>query len=206
MGHSRLISSVSDFGHLVARFLDAVLARRLAPLEQAEVAAYLRSPVERVVFWDQPTADQRHGLEAARWVAARHPDRDDLIRAALLHDIGKRHARLGPVGRSRATLRMAIGLQLTPGMSSYGDHGKLGAAELESAGAEPLVAAYARHHHGERPAEIDPLDWRVLVAADRAFLPWLRMAPGGSRRARPASLPPFDGASAGVPAGDGPGS
>ena len=80
---------VSDLIHLAARLADVVLSRRLTPLEQAEVATYLESPLERDMFWGQPRADQRHGLQAARSVAARRPDREDLIRAAggIVHEL-----------------------------------------------------------------------------------------------------------------------
>lgn len=186
---------VSGLVHLAARLVDVVLSRRLAPLEQAEVAAYLRSPMERDMFWGQPRADQRHGLEAARSVAAACPGRDDMIRAALLHDTGKRHARLGPVGRSWAMLGYSIGPAPTPRMVSYLEHGRIGADELATAGAEPLVVAYTRHHHGERPDGICAEDWEVLEAADRAFLAGPPSLTRRSQRPRPARLPPYDGVS-----------
>ena len=186
---------VSDLIHVVARLADVVLSRRLTPLEQAEVAPYLRFSMERDMFWGQPRADQRHGLEAARFVAAGCPGRHELIRAALLHDTGKRHARLGPVGRSWAVLRRAAGLAPTPRIASYLDHGKLGAYELAAAGAEPLVVAYTRHHHGERPDGIRSEDWDVLQDADRAFLAGPPSLANRSQRPRLARLPPYDGVS-----------
>ena len=187
---------------MVARLADVVLSRRLAPQEQAEVAAYLRSPIERDMFWGQPKADQRHGLEAARSVATGCPGRDDLIRAALLHDTGKRHARLGPLRRSWTVLRCSIGLAPTPRMAYYLEHGRLGADELAAASAEPLVVAYTRHHHGERPDGINAEDWALLAAADRAFPAGPSLLTRRSQRPRPARLPPYDGVS--EPMRDGP--
>ena len=181
--------------HLAARLAEVFLSRRLSPLDQAEVAPYLRSPLERDMFWGQPKADQRHGLEAARVVAAGHPGRDDLIRAALLHDIGKRHARLGPFGRSWAVLRRRIGLEPTSRMAYYLAHGRIGADELAAAGAEPLVVSYTRHHHGGRPEVIGAEDWDVLAAADRAF-PMGPPLPISRRQGpRSARLPSYDAVS-----------
>ena len=161
--------------HLAARLLDVLSSRRLSPTEQAEVADYLVTPEERALFWAQPRADQRHALASARCVLAACPDRSDMVRAALFHDIGKRHSGLGAIGRSWAVLCGALN-RSSRRATAYGDHGRLGAAELARAGAEPLVVAYARHHHGSRPGEIAPEDWAVLQAADRAEPPWPRRA------------------------------
>lgn len=167
------MGTVARSFHLMARLVDVVSSRHLSPPEQAEVAAYLHSPAERVLFWDQPRADQRHALASARSVLAACPDRSDMVRAALLHDVGKRHARLGPVGRSWAVVSGAL-KRPSRRARSYLDHGRLGSAELARAGAERLVVAYARHHHGSRPAEIPREDWALLQAADRAEPPWPR--------------------------------
>ncbi len=167
--------------HLAARFTDVVLSRRLSPAEQDEAARLLASDAERTLFWGQSRADQRHGLAAARAVAEARPGRTDLIRAALLHDAGKRRVRLGAAGRVWTELRAGLGLPPTERGAAYLDHGRLGAEELAAAGAEPLVSAYARSHHGRRPDEISEEDWAVLQAADRA-------RPSLFRR-RPKTLP-----------------
>lgn len=181
--------SLSRLVHLAARWAEASLSAGLAPSEQDEAARLLASDGERALFWGQSGADQRHGLAAARSVAGTRPRRTDLIRAALLHDAGKRRARLGAAGRVRAEIRSRLGLAPSEREAAYLDHGRLGAEELAAAGAEPLVAAYARHHHGGRPDAIPPGDWAVLQAADRARLPVFRAA-GARRRGRktPARL------------------
>ena len=104
----------------------------------------------------------RHALRVA-------PGRTDLARGALLHDIGKRHARLGLAGRSLAGAVRALGLPSWGRVRRYLEHGEIGASELEAAGAEPLVVGYARHHHDPvPPPEVTRGDWEVLVAADHA--------------------------------------
>jgi putative nucleotidyltransferase with HDIG domain len=127
---------------------------------------------EEVAFFDQPVVDQRHGYMAAGLVARRFPDRPELVRAALLHDLGKRHARLGVVGRSLVTGLAKMGLKRLVNRRGgradlYLRHGELAASELSELGAEPLVIAFARSHHTRRPPEIDAGDWAVLVSADR---------------------------------------
>jgi len=153
--------------HLARRFFGSLQAAPLSPADQAEAAALLRG-AERPLFWGQAPADQRHGLECARAVLAGCPGRRDLARAALLHDVGKRHARLGPIGRALATTLGFLHLPARGGAAAYLAHAVLGAADLAATGAEPLVVGYARHHHTGRPADISPEDWTALYRADHA--------------------------------------
>ena len=118
------------------------------------------------MFWDQGAADQRHGFRAARYVAEQSPERVDLIRAALLHDVGKRSSRLGLVGRTAASLLRMVGQPGRGRIRTYILHGPIAAAELETAGAESLVVDFARHHHGKRPQQISESDWELLTEAD----------------------------------------
>lgn len=152
--------------HLAARFYDFMTASRLARSERDTVRRWLGEEAACEAFFAQPDADQRHGLHAALHVMAESPSRLDLIRAALLHDIGKRHARLGAVGRVIASIAIRLRLPLTPRLALYRDHGPVAAGEL--AGLEPLVVEFARHHHSARPASIPAPDWELLVGADRA--------------------------------------
>ena len=151
--------------HLVARFFEVLAARPLTPAEQQEAGRML-CPRDAPVFWGQAGADQRHALSAARRVAAGFPERPELIRAALLHDVGKRHTRLGIAGRVIASLVEMVGLPGPGRLGRYLAHGAIGAADLEAAGCEPIVVAFARRHHGERPVEITVDDWAILTEAD----------------------------------------
>lgn len=151
--------------HLVSRFFEVARGRGLGPREQAEAAALL-APGERTLFWAQSATDQRHGLLCARRVLRARPGRVYLARAALLHDVGKRHAELGAVGRAAATALRLVRLPVTSRMRRYLDHGELAAVELAAAGAAPLVVDFARHHHRSRPPSIPLDEWRLLQAAD----------------------------------------
>ncbi len=152
--------------HLAARFFAALRARPLDPDEERWLASFL-APDELASFRDQPIHDQRHGVDAGRWVESVSANRRDLVRAAVLHDLGKRHARLGIIGRVGASLAEKARIPLRGRFARYRDHGILGAEELRRMGAEPIVWRYARCHHGAPDPEIDPADLAILDRADR---------------------------------------
>ena len=155
------------WSHLAARFFDFITSPGLRPDEVARVEEWLAGrPSALRAFFGQPRADQRHAYEAAVSVAEAAPGRPDLVRAALLHDVGKRHANLGAVGRVLATLAIRLRLPLTPRWRLYRDHGRLAAAELGDE--EPVVIEFARHHQIGRPPTISTADWEILTSADRA--------------------------------------
>jgi hypothetical protein len=156
---------MSRLGHLAGRFLGVLGARPLTPAEQRQVAGLLR-PDERPLFWRQSPADQRHGYECACRVLSRAPARRDLVRAALLHDVGKGAARVRVPGRVLAAVLSGLHLPAPGELEDYLAHGPRGAEALRAAGAEPLVASYAQHHHGKPPPEVAADDWHLLAAAD----------------------------------------
>ena len=153
--------------HLGARFFDVLFSKALSSEERGEVSAWLDTDAERRIFWEQPSADQRHGLGAARHVAKRRRTRRDLIRAALLHDVGKRHAALGVLGRSFAALTTMLPIASSERIAGYLNHGPIGADDLAAAGANGIVVSYARHHHNGCPIDISAEDWAILDSADR---------------------------------------
>jgi hypothetical protein len=163
-------------GHLIRRFFAVAAARDLDDDELAQVESWL-SPAELSLFLAQPAADQRHGYEAGLHAQEHRADRP-VVAAAALHDIGKRHSALGPIGRSLATVMIIIGgASRWERAAAYRDHGPIGAEELERAGADSLVVEFARYHHEARPARIDSQTWDLLEAADQPVK--------ASRRRRP---------------------
>ncbi len=156
---------MSSLPHLTRRFFEVALAKDLSGDEMSEVAGWLK-PDLLGLFVRQQVADQRHGYECARRILDEDPDRTDLISAALLHDIGKRHAGLGAIGRTFATLAGLLPVPTTGRWSIYLDHPALGAAELFDADADPIAVAFARHQDGERPGSIDRESWRLLRLSD----------------------------------------
>lgn len=78
---------IARLPHLVRRFF-GVLSARVDPAELAILERYL-CPAERALFLSMRVADQRHSLDLCRrLVNDGHVD-PDLLRAALLHDVGK---------------------------------------------------------------------------------------------------------------------
>lgn len=154
-------------GHLFTRFWDVATARRLTPPERAAVEGWLTGETAEI-FFNQDDADQRHGFHAALSVIAAGIEDREVIMAALLHDVGKRHARLGIVGRSVASVLILARLPLPPRMQAYRDHGLVAARELGALSAPSLVVDFALHHHESRPPTIDRDVWDALVAADQA--------------------------------------
>lgn len=156
--------------HLARRFFRSWTSRRPGPALQETVTTIL-SAAEAEIFWRQPVPDLAHAVEGAVAITALHPDRPDLARAFLLHDVGKRHTGLGTIGRSVATALSMAHLPRTTRMQAYLDHGPIGGDELERAGSDDLTVAFARHHTEGMPHGVDPGDWAILVAADQERLP-----------------------------------
>jgi hypothetical protein len=155
-----------SLSHLSARFFDVLQSKPLSGTEVRAVEHWL-GPALAVIFFDQPPEDQRHGYHAALVVVADHSASDEVIEAALLHDVGKRHAGLGIVGRSIASVLIRLGAPLSPNMAVYKNHGLRAARELASAGANQLSVEFAEHHHESRPSYIDPTTWSLLQLADQ---------------------------------------
>jgi hypothetical protein len=154
-----------SFGHLAARFFDYLGARPLTESDRQTVRSFL-SDAEARIFFEQSPRDQTHGFAAALVVLASGRKSDETIRAALLHDVGKRRAEFGVVGRVIASLLIKGGLPMTGRMRDYRDHGAIGAVDLADAGSTAIVVDFARHHHGSRPDTVDEEDWNLLQDAD----------------------------------------
>ncbi len=166
-----------SLSHLTGRFFEVLLAQPLLAEEVAWVDSRLDEAMSEVFFQQQP-ADQRHAYQAARVVVAMGHDDPATVIAALMHDVGKRHAGLGVWSRSLASLLVKLGVPMGRRMSLYRDHGQSGAAELAALGAPALAVDYAAAHHGPRPGTIEPDTWHALVSADEP------QRPGRKRLAR----------------------
>jgi hypothetical protein len=153
--------------HLVRRFSGFLRAEPLSPREQDRVHARLSAPLA-LLFFAQPTQDQRHALDVAGRVSRLRPDDEAAIEAALIHDVGKRHSGLGAIGRSLATVLDRTGLPLTDRMRSYRAHGAIGADEAAAAGATDFAVLFTRLHPGPVPPATDPERWHAVATADEA--------------------------------------
>ena len=152
--------------HLARRFFDVAFAKPLSRTEREAVVSWL-TPELGDIFFAQPEVDQRHGYHAALAVIAQEVSDPDVIVAALVHDVGKRHSRLGLLGRTFASLVILVGIEPSERVRAYRDHDVVGAMELGNALAPALAIDFALHHHGDRPTTIDQKTWEILVAADQ---------------------------------------
>jgi putative nucleotidyltransferase with HDIG domain len=152
--------------HLVTRFFGVVTSSPLGPAAQDEVNRALTEQ-QATLFWSQAPIDQRHAYEVATRVRKKLGADSEAVKAALLHDVGKRHSNAGAIGRSLATVLDAMKLPLPGDWRRYRDHGVLGAVDLEQMGAGSLAVAFARGivAEGDR---IDPEVWTALIEADDA--------------------------------------
>ncbi|MBU6216176.1 MAG: HD domain-containing protein [Acidobacteria bacterium] len=143
-------------------------------------------PEERPLFSAMSPADQAHSVRVARIVEEGRRDLDGpsddpwIIRAALLHDVGKSCVPLGRTGRALGTVTAWVGagpvLRGVVGPSSrlgrvaeYTRYPALGSALLRDAGSDPRVVAWAEEHHRPPAAWSVPADaGRLLASADDA--------------------------------------
>jgi putative nucleotidyltransferase with HDIG domain len=162
-------------GHLTRGFFDALRAREPDTPDRVWVQTVLSEP-ELECWARMNRADKSESIAVAR-AAARDLGRDADARwlaAALLHDVGKADARLGPVRRAGATMTAAIvshgrARRWTNRVGLYIGHDDRGASRLREAGARPEAIAWAAAHHRREmwPASgIPPEICEILAAAD----------------------------------------
>lgn len=173
---------IAPAGHYVRRFFTSLSRRPPDPADDAWVRATV-TETEWPLYARLGNQDRRHSVFSGReLVRILGPDADPvLVRASILHDVGKVHADLGTFGRSVSTvLTYALGAGRVQGWAGrsgfrgrcgrYETHSARGAAELTAAGSPPVVVAWAAaHHRPGRMAELGlaPESVAALVRADR---------------------------------------
>jgi hypothetical protein len=148
------------WAHLARRFVGSLWPGR--PLAADERWAREQLLPGEVRLWARlGGADRRHAVGVARRVQAELHDAASrpVLAAALLHDVGKLDAGIGPFRRSLATLagmtvdRATVGAwrQRPRGWRSrfgrYLAHDVIGAELLTAAGSDDLTIRWAREHH-----------------------------------------------------------
>lgn len=166
--------------HLVGRFFGSLRRTQPSELDLAWVRDTLTEP-EYALWATLGRADRVESIGTARRTVralSNTPYAGDprWVAAALLHDVGKADAGLGPFGRAAAT---AYGWVRAPARmrgraGRYLRHAARGAAALERAGARPEAVAWAAAHHdgdGRPPQLIPAAVARVLAEADGVPVP-----------------------------------
>jgi putative nucleotidyltransferase with HDIG domain len=126
--------------HLGRRFFTSLSSRAPTARETAWAEHWLQ-PIEAELWGRMTNADRRHSIEVAQRFFARRPGatRAELA-GALLHDVGKVHARLGTIGRVTATI---VGPR-TRRFRLYHEHEQIGANMAAQAGSDPVTVALIR--------------------------------------------------------------
>lgn len=160
-------SLLDESVHLVKRFFGFLVAKPLSPREQSEVNKLLRAPAAEL-FWAQQPQDQRHAVDVMRATLNLRPGDRLAARAALLHDVGKNHARVGALGRSLATLGDVAGLPLRGRWATYRRHSELGAEDLAAIGEDRFVVEFTRLHPAPAPEGMSIERWAAVASADQS--------------------------------------
>ena len=143
------------------------------PLDLSPAQAILGAEL-MVLFTQMRRSEQLHSLRVLVVVRSLGHSDPQLLAAALLHDVGKSHARMGLVGR---TLVVAVG-KLMPGLYgrwSKGEargwrkpfvvavlHAEWGAQMVERAGAAEMVVALVRRHEEHLEGKAGSEEERLL--------------------------------------------
>ncbi len=140
----------------------------LTPDDHAEVKHFLASvtPDAQNLFYTMSLADQQHSLRVCRGLQERGCQDEEMLRAALLHDVGKAEGRvpfwtrpaivLGKLIAPRLLMQLAVApdnavFPSLPGwrraLSYSWWHADVGANLCERAGLSERAVLYVRTHH-----------------------------------------------------------
>ncbi len=157
--------------HLIQRFFGSVLARAVVTEDETWAAHYLNEP-ELALWRALGRTDKVESIDVARRFIsnpvvadAQLSNNEELVAAALLHDIGKKDSQLGTSSRVLATVigrfagpkrsgRWVKCRGLKRRIGSYLHHAEIGADLIRASGGRDLVAAWAGVHH-------DPARWEA---------------------------------------------
>ena len=148
--------------HLIKRFVGHLAATPLTPVEAEQVSLTLSESLADL-FFTMTVADQRHAFD----VYVRTGSDPQLAETALMHDIGKVAAPIGPISRSLVTVLSACHVPVEGSWAIYRDHGPIGAEMLAATGASEFTVTFTRTHPGPAPEGLDAELWMRLASADR---------------------------------------
>jgi hypothetical protein len=143
-------------------------------LAQWQEVAQLLRPKEMELFRRFGRGDQLHSYRVMRWLKVREPADQELLTAALLHDVGKTRVRLSPLERSAAVLAWRLAPALAATWAAGGHdrwrkpfaarlyHPAWGAELAAAAGSSPTVVKLIRYHQAGSGASFSDREARLL--------------------------------------------
>lgn len=135
------------------RTVHALLPALVAPDDA--FAERLLSPAEYRLYLAMDARDRHHACQVTKVLLERHPEAtDDLLRASLLHDVGKSGRPYRVLERILVHLMPSRPLPSEPRLSGFAGalqmklhHHTYGAQMIRSAGGSERVARLVAHHH-----------------------------------------------------------
>jgi len=175
----KLTAAVRVVRYRVEQLLRALTAQHVISERRLKRAAELLSPEAKALFVRQAPQDQRHALAVYETLLEGGHTNEDLLKAALLHDVGKAAAQAPPWQRGvfvladRFAQRM-LGRVLRDGGESrrsplitYAKHAEIGARWAEKAGCSAATVELIEHHE-DRPDACQTEQDRLLAALQAA--------------------------------------
>lgn len=164
----------------VAQFFRALTARVRA--DECDLVRERLAPAQAALFLRMPRSDQRHCLNVYHTLVRAGYRQEDLLRAALLHDVGKAATCIGPEtgggpGAWRMTVFHRVAIVLLQAMAPrwldilaadgrswkapfavHARHAQAGAKWAAGAGCSPAVVALIRGHHGDHAGRAEQIE------------------------------------------------
>ncbi len=165
-----------DVVYRVQQLLRALVAQRRVSQQRVEGAIALLNPRAQVLFGQQASHDQEHALVVWEALGQTGHTSEDLLAAALLHDVGKSVSPFHPWQRAvftliehfapraldRATRTPAGGLRHR--LWQYARHAEIGAALAKDAGCSPVtVRLILRHEDQLHTCQTEEDRWLVAL-------------------------------------------
>ena len=163
----------------VDQFLRALTAQHALSKQRISQASRTLSPEGQALFIKQAPQDQRHALDVYETLLEEGHTNDDLLTAALLHDVGKVVVQAPPWRRAVFVLTKPFAPWATSALLpnrvngghsplvTYANHAEIGAHLAEEIGCSALTVDLIRHHESLPTADQTRRD-RLLAALQAA--------------------------------------
>ncbi|MCL4459002.1 MAG: HDIG domain-containing protein [Chloroflexi bacterium] len=150
-------------GHRLRQFLSAWRAS-IGAEDRAVLVRYLNVG-ERALFERMELADQRHCVDVFSHLRRQGQESQDLLRAALLHDVGKVEARFGLRIRGAIVLLEGLNARMLARIASnkrdswrycfyvHEHHARIGAEMARQAGCSSRVISLISQHDQPHPSD-----------------------------------------------------